>query len=211
MKIRVVLASVLMTMLVMPMSAYGSNSGGEKTSKHSLEITTGYPSFILDMEYPTLNSQVMYKQNGKEVTTYFQPGLNLGYTFSWSSRWEVNAMANVHLSTYDLAQYPLLPEMEGKEPDRGNYDWNAEPISEDRHSKVGAAVCVAVRYKWLVRESFNLYSALGGSFAFSVSVPMPYVAPVGIQFGKGKVYGLAEVNVSAANTFGMVGFGIRVK
>ena len=33
---------------------------------------------------------------------------------------------------------------------------------------------------------------------------------VNLELEKGKVYGLAEVNVSAANTFGMVGLGVRL-
>ena len=75
---------------------------------------------------------------------------------------------------------------------------------------VWGSISADVRFKWIVRESFSMYSALGIGTAFAFPFPMPYIAPVGIKFGKGKVYGLAEVNISAANTFGMAGIGIRL-
>ena len=33
---------------------------------------------------------------------------------------------------------------------------------------------------------------------------------IGIKFGKGKVYGIVEANISPATTFGMAGVGIRL-
>lgn len=183
----------------------------ENTYQHSIEITTGYPSLIFDLEFPWLNETVTYYEaNGKLIKTHFQPGLNIGYTFAWSKRWEVNAMANIHLTSFDVIQYPALPGMESAEPSHDNYDWNAAPVSKERETDVYGAVCASVRYKWIVRESFSMYSALGAGVSFAFPIPLPYVAPVGIQFGKGRVYGIAELNVSAANTFGMVGIGIRL-
>ena len=46
--------------------------------------------------------------------------------------------------------------------------------------------------------------------SFGLPIPIPYVAPIGIKFGKGKVYGIVEANISAATTFGMAGIGIKL-
>ena len=41
-------------------------------------------------------------------------------------------------------------------------------------------------------------------------IPVPYVAPNGIQFGRGKIFGIVETNISAATTFRMAGIGIKL-
>ena len=72
------------------------------------------------------------------------------------------------------------------------------------------AAGASVRYKWLVRDNFSMYSGLGAGISLGFPIPVPYVAPIGIKFGKGKIYGIVEANVSAATTFGMAGIGIRL-
>ena len=89
------------------------------------------------------------------------------------------------------------------------YDWKADPATT-RQTDIYGAFCTSVRYKWLVRDSFSLYSALGAGISLGFPIPLPYIAPIGIKFGKGKVYGIVEANVSAASTFGMAGIGIRL-
>lgn len=174
--------------------------------QHTIEITTGYPSLMFLAEYPWLNKQIEASRNGQEIKEYYQPGINVGYTFSWGKRWEVSALGNIHLTIYDYLQYPEIPSSGNK----AEYDKTADPTLADRNINVGGSISADVRFKWVVRESFSMYSALGLGVAFAFPLPMPYIAPVGIKFGKGKVYGLAELNISAANTFGMAGIGIRL-
>ncbi|MBE6240267.1 MAG: hypothetical protein E7115_02050 [Bacteroidales bacterium] len=174
--------------------------------QHAIEITTGYPSLVFQSEFAWINTRIEASRDGQKFKEYYQPGLNIGYTFSWGKRWELSALANVHLTIYDTLQYPEIPSTGSKK----EYDKTADPTRIDRTVNVWGSISAAVRFKWIVRESFSMYSALGIGTSFHFPFPIPYVAPVGIKFGKGKVYGLAEVNVSAANTFGMVGLGVRL-
>ena len=214
MKIRLLIVTFVLSALFVHQNSWARESYSSREDRwqqHSIEITTGYPSLIFDMEFVTLSDRMTsYRPYGKDVKEHYQPGLNIGYTFAWSKRWEVNAMANAHLTSMDILQYPLLDGADADVPDADNYNWDAEPISKTTNSSVNWAFCASVRYKWIVRESFSLYSALGAGVSVECPIPLPYVAPVGVQFGKGRVYGIAELNVSAANTFGMAGIGIRL-
>ena len=188
-------------------------SASAQEKQHSLEITTGYPSILHNLEYPWAYSTVEMTWNGQTYKEHYQPGINIGYTYQWRKRWEVNTMVNIHLTIMDISQYPLLPGVDGTAtsgPEASNqYDWNADP-TVTRQTDVFGAFCASVRYKWLVRDNFSMYSALGAGISIGFPIPVPYVAPIGMKFGKGKVYGIVEANVSAATTFGMAGIGIRL-
>ena len=180
---------------------------------HSIEITTGYPSVLHAVEYPWAYSTVEMAWNGQSYKEHYQPGINIGHTYQWRKRWEVNTMINVHLTILDIEQYPLLPGYDdtatsGPEA-TAQYDWNADPAIT-RQTDVFGALCISLRYKWIVRENFSMYSALGTGISLGFPIPVPYVAPLGIKFGKGKFYGLVEANFSAATTYGMAGVGIRL-
>ena len=188
-------------------AAVWSASGQEK--QHALEITTGYPNILFQFEFPWMNTLVEMSDEGKDVSKeYYQGGINIGYTYSWKKRWEVSTLLNLHLTMYDVVQYPMLSP--GDENHDARYDFDAEPTFDYRSTSVYGAISCAVRFKWLVRECVSMYSALGGGVSLGFPIPMPYIAPVGIKFGKGKVYGMIEANVSPATTFGMAGIGIRL-
>lgn len=182
--------------------------------KHALEITTGYPSIISGFEFP---SDIRHSSEGRSVDSHFQYGINIGYTYSFGKRWEVNPMLHLHLTSYDILQYP---ETDNPLMDSGKgFDWDAEPVLVEENRSLSGSINVSFRYRWLMRESFCLYSALGLGFTKDLCLglgqvelpcPIPYFAPVGIKFGKGRVYGIAELNLSAASTFGMAGIGIRL-
>ena len=181
-------------------------SASAQERRHAIEITTGYPGIPITLERPWFGYG--WEAGKSVVKEYYQPGLNVGYTFSWGKRWEVSAQVNAHLTAYDLAQYPMVPDCDPNDPD---YDFDADPVSVERRKEYNGAAAVSVRYKWLVREGFCLYSALGGGLAFEYpELPFPYIAPIGIKFGKGRVYGLIEANISPLNTFGMAGIGVRL-
>ena len=191
-----------------------SATASAQFQQRSIEITTGYPSFMHSLEYPWISKGIDMYEHGQRYEEYYQPGINIGYTYQWRKRWEVNALLNAHLTVMDVFQYPLLPEYADRTPSETGssqyYDWNADPVSTTRQTKVYGAFCVSFRFKWLVRESFSMYSGLGAGVSFHIPLPVPYFAPIGIQFGKGKVFGIVEANISAANTFGMAGIGLRL-
>lgn len=212
---------VLMPLLLLCSVGFAKENKAERKKdrqiemQHSIEITTGYPGYLWGLEYPLLNPP-----KGKEYIEYYQPGLNLGYVFSWGKRWEVSAMVNAFLSIYDVMQYPSITDESGKTV----YDKNADPFLEERVTSVSGSVSVVCRYKWLVRDKFCMYSSLGvGGFLNSrfgyegilpnkriFPYPVPYIAPIGIKFGKGRVYGIVECTFSPANMYGMAGLGIRL-
>lgn len=204
---RIVIATALLisgTMAAEVNTATGTRAAEEgKRYGHAIEISTGYPSILFQFEYPFFKGD-----RGVVIEDHYQPGINLAYTFSWGNRWEANALGNLHLTILDRTRYPEIPNSGYDLPE---YDYDAEPISASREHNIYGAVAACVRYKWIVREKFSMYSALGvGVQLNGYPIPLPYVAPVGIKFGKGRVYGLAEVNISSANTFGMIGMGIRL-
>lgn len=198
---------------VIALMIISAGSAFAQDKEHSIEITTGYPSIMHLAEYPWAYRTVEMGWNGQTYKEHYQPGINIGYTYQWRKRWEVNTMINVHLTIMDIYQYPLLPGADGSAisgPEAENqYDWNAEPTAT-RQTDVYGAFCASVRYKWLVRDNFIMYSGLGAGISFGIPIPIPYVAPIGIKFGKGKVYGIVEANISAATTFGMAGIGIKL-
>ena len=198
---------------VIALMIISAGSAFAQDKEHSIEITTGYPSIMHLAEYPWAYRTVEMGWNGQTYKEHYQPGINIGYTYQWRKSWEVNTMINVHLTIMDIYQYPLLPGADGSAisgPEAENqYDWNAEPTAT-RQTDVYGAFCASVRYKWFVRDNFSMYSGLGAGISFGIPIPIPYVAPIGIKFGKGKVYGIIEANISAATTFGMAGIGIKL-
>ncbi|MBO7278043.1 MAG: hypothetical protein J6U70_00375 [Bacteroidales bacterium] len=184
-----------------------------QNKQRSLEITTGHPGFLHAAEFPWTQAEIEMNWKGQTYTEGPQPGINIGYTYQWTKRWEINTMLNLHLTFMDIHQQPLRPGVEdnGKYgPDtQGRYDWQADPTTTTQ-VKLYGGLSAAFRYKWIVRDSFSLYSALGAGFSIGLPIPFPYIAPIGIKFGKGKVFGLAEVTLSPANTFVMAGIGIRL-
>ncbi len=177
--------------------------------EHSLEITHGYPGLLFELEFPWSNSRAEISDIGQSISKeYYQAGINVGYIYSWRKRWELSTMVNVHLTMYDVVQYPMISP--GDETHSAKYDFSAQPTFDHRSTSVFGSISCAFRYKWVVRESFSMYSAFGAGLSIGFPVPMPYIAPIGIKFGKGKVYGIVEANVSPATTFGMAGIGIRL-
>jgi len=170
-------------------SAQESTETFEK--KRALEITTGHPSILFSLDFPWAHSQAELWEEGKDIKTYFQPCLNIAYVYNWRKRWELSTILNLHPSIHDVYE-------------------KSNPNNYVRDYKVGGSLSLAFRYKWLLRENVEMYSALGLGIVSSFPLPLPYIAPVGIKFGKGKVYGLVEANMSTTSNYGIVGIGIRL-
>lgn len=182
--------------------------GYAQERKHAIEITTGYPNILLQFEFPWLGGLQEYNDQGQDIREYFQPVLNVGYTYSWAKRWEVSGMVHAHGTIFDVMQYPLIKPAEGYS--KAEYDFNGTPTLHHTEWRIGLGVAAAVRYKWLAREAVSMYSSIGLGWVVGFPIPLPYIAPVGIKFGKGRVYGMAEINMTPFTSFGMVGLGVRL-
>lgn len=196
-------------LILIPLLAVCISASAQEKRQKAIEITTGYPSLIFGSEYPWTQGVVDLSDKGQRVEEHFQPCLNIGYTFTKKKRWETTIILNLHLTVSDYMQYPKRPEEE-VEIYHSRYYWDAEPVLDHRTTELWGALAIAFRYKWIAKENINLYSAIGAGISLGFPVPLPYLAPLGVKFGKGKVYGLAELNVSPISTFGMAGIGIRL-
>ena len=110
------LLTIAAILLTASLSAQEAPAGKEKNHQHALEFTTGYPGIFMLFEY----GLGIEGFEGQRANRHFQHGLNIGYTFSWGKRWELNTLLNLHLTRYELYQYPKLEGSNG-------YDWDAEP------------------------------------------------------------------------------------
>ena len=184
------------------------SASAQEKRQRAIEITTGYPSVVFPLEYPWMEGERALRREGYKVIEHFQPCLNIGYTFTKKKRWETNVVLNLHLTISDYMKYPMTSEV--NELNEPIYNFDAEPTLDFRDTELWGALAIAFRYKWIAKENVNLYSAIGAGISLGFPIPLPYLAPLGIKFGKGKVYGLAELNVSPISTFGMAGIGIRL-
>ena len=79
-----------------------SATASAQFQQRSIEITTGYPSFMHSLEYPWISKGIDMYEHGQRYEEYYQPGINIGYTYQWRKRWEVNALLNAHLTVMDV-------------------------------------------------------------------------------------------------------------
>ena len=173
--------------------------------RHSVEISVG-PSpmrtWARGEETTTLTEVLLSK--GQRASTVKRVNVNLAYTFSMDERFSINALLNSSTLWYDVFQYP---EAAGD----GRYDFSASPISSKHEKEQSYALMTDLRWKWYCADYLQLYSALGLGCVFGEHACLrPYVAPIGINIGKKRVYGVAELNVSPAATFCLVGVGVRL-
>ena len=181
-----------------------------KNKQHSLELAYGTPSIVAYLETPANSgdNEIYYMKGQKVEDVYHHPNINLSYVYSWAERWDLVTLANIHLISYKVMQYP---EKEGYVPPEGSYqmeyDWTQEPALLRQERQIKGSLTFAVRYHWLLREQVSCYSALGISLWV---FPLPYITPIGVRFGKGRIYGIVEANISAANMIGMAGLGVRL-
>jgi len=173
--------------------------------RHSVEITTG-PSPIRmwgrGEETTTLTEALLSK--GQRASSVKRVNVNLAYTFSLDERFSINALLNSSTLWYDVFQYPGAAE-------EGRYDFGASPVSTKHEKEQSYALTMDLRWKWYCTDYLQLYSALGLGYFFGKQAgPRPYIAPIGINIGKKHIYGVAELNVSPAATFCLVGVGVRL-
>jgi hypothetical protein len=158
--------------------------------RHSIELSTGVPPAQVLLLGSSSSAKVMGGYSEKKL---FTPSLNIAYTYAMNERWDFNVIVN--------ACGAIL---------RREYDTGTSKVA---YSGTWYTPTVDFRWKWLRRDNFRLYSSFGLSCFvmgnFSIVLPLPYLTPVGINFGSGKLYGIAEFNVSTAATGLLAGIGYR--
>lgn len=183
--------------------------------RHSIEISTGIPP----LQTSVFGSSVSVRmERGFKEERVFCPSFNIAYTYALSEKWDLNVIVNgcgayVRRDYYPGHTVTDTPE-NGYEYTRTEYDYNADPESSSiDYSGTMYTPMVDFRWKWLRRDNMRLYSSFGvGCLVlgnFGLFIPTPYLTPVGINFGSGHLYGLAELNLSCASTGLIAGVGYR--
>ena len=178
------------------------------TRHQALELTIGPESFLF-MTKPTTTMKMTSNEDGFYYTGHQQlETLNISYVRSISRRWDLAITGNIHSSRITKDTYPLISESATSIEEK--YDWNATPVSSKEYW-VNGALAASFRWKWWIGENVNLYSAVGAGFMTEwLFIPVPYLAPIGVRFGKRRIYGMAELNVSPVSTFFLVGVGLAL-
>ena len=158
--------------------------------RHSIEISAGIPPLHAQLGFDAYHLRYESGIDSKRIAI---PSVNLGYTFCISEMWDINAVFNYSTAIYSMSQYGIKTSWTAVYP--------AYSLMAD------------ARFKWYRSESVRLYSALGVGVSYLQKpdswLPTPYITPVGINFGKNHIYGMAELNVSSAATGLLIGCGWR--
>ena len=178
--------------------------------RHSIEISSGIPPI-----HTFLLGQGTYGRmfSGVVEDTWMRAAVNVGYTFAISEKWDVNAVINLAGQMYKSKTYPDHEVTREDGYTETLPDFNAEPIATGQGSRWWPAYMVDFRWKWYRSDSVRLYTAFGighlPGWSFNVVPVIPYLTPIGINFGKNHFYGIAELNASSAATLLLVGCGYR--
>ena len=153
----------------------------DSVSRNSIELTTGFSP---------IHTRIMYGDDGNKL----YPNLGLGYTHAMNGKWDFNAYLGLATAkVYDNGQ--------------------EEAVKADfRYSISGG---IDFRFKWYHNDNLRLYSSLGfglnpSAVADGIPIPIPYLTPLGINFGRGTVYGIGELTVGPLATFWLAGIGFRL-
>ena len=219
MKKVIILLLSAVSLLAIPASAQHF----DPAHRHSLEISTGGAPVHGQSGMGIDKKMMLAISEGITSDRLAIPSLNIGYTYSISELWDFNVVFNTCVGIYRMEQYRLsvpkgteLPD--GSVAERDIYDFKGAPESVWTEGKPHFALSADFRIKWYRSDAVKLYSSLGlGAWftQFSVGartfpfVPTPYVTPIGVNFGEGHLYGLAEVNISSAASILLVGAGWR--
>ena len=191
--------------------------------RHSLEISTGGAPLHGQSGMGIDRTIMMRINEGITADKLAIPSLNIGYTYSISELWDFNVVFNACAGIYRMSKYPVSVPKGGELPgggvaERDTYDFRSEPESVWIEGIPNFSLSGDFRIKWYRSDALKLYSSLGlGGWLVQVTignlplpfVPLPYVTPIGVNFGEGHLYGLAEVNISPAASILLVGAGWR--
>lgn len=182
--------------------------------RHAIEITTG-PAPLRELLCSTENldgrlGRELYKK-GQRGSQECHPSVNIAYTYAMDERWDLHLVVNFCTTFYTVKQYAIVGDDSANPPKYPAIDEAAGPIDCWRaNTGLSWALMVDARWKWLRKDAFTLYSALGVGASFGEPTSLtPYVSPIGIRVGRARFYGLAELNISSAATCGLAGIGFR--
>ncbi len=137
--------------------------------------------------------------------------INLGYTYAISEKWDFNFVVDAVSQFYTQEKFRSidLVNPDGSVAEGREYDWNSEPVSVKHSSRWWVSFNFDFRWKWYCTDAVRLYTAFGLGYLPSRIPILPYIAPVGINFGANHFYGVAELNFSPAASIILLGAGYR--
>jgi len=181
--------------------------------RHSIEISTGNAPLHSMLAYD--NSDYIgpsWPETTQETT--FITSLNIGYSYDISETWAFNGFLNFSGRFYDNISW----EYDWHE-EEGGYRYATESYElgrERRYEMLFPTIGGDFRWKFYRTDFLRLYMAVGFGLNPTVTsnivplVPLPYLTPIGISFGKGRVYGIGEITMSPAATLMLIGIGYRL-
>lgn len=197
-----IIAFLLVALACVPMSAQHF----DPEHRHAIEISSGFPpihAFMLS------GGNSYYRMmSGISETTHLRIGINIGYTYSINEKWDFNFVFDLAQRYYTRKFYPELPAKQiTNEHDR--YDFKAEPKTVKNDVDLWPSYMADFRWKWYRSDSVRLYTSFGLSYLPMRWPIFPNLTPIGINFGRNHLYGVAEMSFSTAATFLLVGAGYR--
>ena len=207
--------AILTTTAALSVCSIASAQHFDPEHRHSIEISAGIPPLHAQLGF---DANHLRYESGIDSKRIAIPSVNLGYTFCISEMWDINAVFNYSTAIYSMSQYGIkttagTANADGTVREYNEYDFLGKPESSWTAVYPAYSLMADARFKWYRSESVRLYSALGVGVSYLQKpdswLPTPYITPVGINFGKNHIYGMAELNVSSAATGLLIGCGCR--
>ena len=175
-------------------------------SRHSLELSTGYPELLSNI-YPPGNldnpATAEAERNGQKFNGLCPLNLTFTYSYRLDSRWALGLRLNARGWLYNSKQYP----------EKGSdYDWKAEPVSSaTKIDTRGLAASLFGRYYWSDNGYRQWYSSIGvGINALERYRLEPDLIPIGLHWGRKRCFGILELSLGTAGTGVLLGIGWRL-
>lgn len=174
--------------------------------RHAIEISSGLPpihTFMLGIGNEHRMMTGLHEHHNLRIA------LNLGYTYTINEKWDFNFLVDIAQDYYTHTRYPMKQEATQEHP-YPLFDTSAEPTEVKHGVNLWPSYTADFRWKWYRTDTTRFYSAFGLSYLPFVWPIFPYLTPIGISVGHRQgVYGFAELNLSTASTFLLVGAGYR--
>lgn len=180
--------------------------------RHSIEISTGLPP-VHGLLLGSGDNARMY--GGFDEKTHLRSCFNLGYTYTINEKWDFNFVLDAVAQFYTQTYYPKVSDTytlpDGTVIEQKVFDFRADPISIKHGSRWWVSYNFDFRWKWYRSDTVRLYTAFGLGYVpgCPFSPVLPYIAPVGINWGARHFYGIAELNASPAASIILIGAGYR--
>ena len=185
------------------------------TATRSIEISTGpapFHALLFGSLADTGENEADLAEKGRRLDTEnaSYPSFNLGFFLPVSSGEipiDFGLMTNFSWRRGPLLQYPVF----GTDPEgRNRYDMTASTRIGTSSDNLSFALMGLFRFRWYNGDALRGYSATGLGWSTATSwIPLPYLTPVGVQLGRGALFANAELTLSPAATFCLIGLGWR--